>query len=313
MAKPVGKALRTGPACAPFRTHLAAVRAARPHPTAWKTVQAEFLRAMEAFDNSVMAGKASEGERQNGKGDYFNDLLAVLLENASGVPLNKRQGVPGLIFSNHNLDVTFPETGNIVEVLIEAKMLGTPRHPGNETTQKEVGRAGVADFPKRVKEAGFKTIDLKAAYGHQQAEAGREDLQVISGSLTSWLRQAKPKSYLLAAIRVVSETDRKAVLAVADAIAQVMDGVGLFLYAPKGYKASSLSPANYEPVDVPGSNQLGKVLHNIAADLRHAARNYERPESTPSLPPPPAAGAARVVEQARLELEVEEDGTLPLE
>ena len=82
MAKAVGQALATGPACAPFREHLNEIRQQDPPPTHWDAVSDRFLRSMEAFDASVIAGNATEGERQNGKGDYFNDLLAYVLEQS---------------------------------------------------------------------------------------------------------------------------------------------------------------------------------------------------------------------------------------
>ena len=120
MQRSVGQALRTGAACRCFRDHLADVRSTQPPPTAWSSVEAGFLAAIAAFDDQVSAGNASEGERQNGKGDYFNDLVAIILENASAGS-RKRAGVPGLIFPKHNLDVTYPATGDIVRVLVEAE------------------------------------------------------------------------------------------------------------------------------------------------------------------------------------------------
>lgn len=306
MPKPPGQALRTGASCAAFRAHLAALRTQQPVPSSWMNVQQEFLRSMEGFDDLVIAGQASEGERQNGKGDYFNDLLAVVLENASGVPLNRRNGVPGLIFPNHNLDVTYPQNGTIVEVLVEAKMLGTPQHPGNVTSQKLQGRDGAADILKRAKEAGFKTIDLKAAYGMQQTAAGLEQQQGIAGDLTSWLRTAKPKSYLVAGIRVTSNRDRQAVLAVAQSMTQVMDGVGLFLYAPKGFRDTSLSPAQYESVPVPSQFEMYRVLHRISLDLLAAS---SRQATTPALPPAPAAAVASALSAAGMVDEAEDSAS----
>lgn len=291
MPKQQGRALRTGTACAPFRDHLTQVR--KEAPSSWRSVQAGFMSAMETFDNDVIAGQATDGERQNGKGDYFNDLLAVLLENAAGVDLNRRRQVPGLIFPEHNLDVTFPvpereDPTVIAEVMVEAKMMGTPQHPGNETTQRVEGRPGAADMLKRCKEAGFKSIDLKAAYGMAQSEAGQQQQEGITGDLTSWLRTARPKSYLTLAVRVISETDAQAVITMADNMTRVMDGVGLFLYRPDGYKHSSLSPARYEAVRVPPTLELVRVLQRVTVDLRAAAKRPTARTEAPSL----AAGEA---------------------
>lgn len=296
MAKRPGKALRTGDACVHFRNHLDELRAPGASPSSWTTVQDGFLAAMQAFDDEVIAGNALEGERQNGKGDYFNDLLAVVLENAADVQLNRRTGVSGLIFPNHSLDVTFPNTGNIVEVLVEAKMMGTPQHPGNETSQEPTGRPGSSDMLKRCKEAGFKTIDLKAAYGMLQSAAGIQQQAGITGDLTTWLRTAKPRSYLVAAVRVVSAQDARAVITMADNMTRVMDGVGLFLYRARGYSEAALSPADYEPVKVPPSLELVRVLQRVTVDLRAAAAALA--VSGPSqLPAPPAAAVQDALDE----------------
>ena len=125
----------------------------------WVQVEDEFVDAMRAFDVEVAAGRADIGDIQNGKGDFFNDLLALLLEGCAEVRLYSRGGVPGFIFPNHNLDVTYPNTG-VVQFTLEAKAVGTPKHPLSPK-QKAIGRPGSADLAKRIKEVAFKTIDLK--------------------------------------------------------------------------------------------------------------------------------------------------------
>ncbi len=39
---------------------------------------------MQHFDALVVEGVADQGDIQNGKGDYLNDVLALLLERCSG-------------------------------------------------------------------------------------------------------------------------------------------------------------------------------------------------------------------------------------
>jgi hypothetical protein len=46
----------------------------------------------------VTDGTATQGDIQNGKGDFFNDVLQILLEQCSGKALYKRPKVPGLSF-----------------------------------------------------------------------------------------------------------------------------------------------------------------------------------------------------------------------
>jgi hypothetical protein len=244
------------------------------------------------FDDAVIAGAASEGERQNGKGDYFNDLLAFVLEQASGTVLSKRSGVSGLIFPNHSLDVTYPAVGEIIEVLVEAKMMGTPKHPGNPAAKPE-GRLGSADMLKRCKEAGFKTIDLKAGFGYKLTQAGQSDQEQISGSLTDWLRKVKPSSYVVFGVRVVNPHDFRAIIATATAMTQVMDRVGVYAYRPVKFSADNLSPARYE--ECPGTPQqlrLSVVLYEIAQKLRAAAASTPPPiEVAQVLTPAQIAGS----------------------
>lgn len=263
--KQPGKALKTGPACAPFRDHLADVELARPRPTSWSQVEAGFLRAMEEFDAAVVAGRASEGERQNGKGDYLNELLALLIEASVGVTLNRRTGVKGLVFPDYNLDVTFPDSG-VAELLIEAKTMGTPKHPGSEQANPE-GRPASADLPKRLREAGFKTIDLKAGYGLERSKAGEAIQAGPSGDLTGWLRQAKPASFVLIAARITDEADRQRLINDCTSMTKVMDGMGLYCF---GAADPTSSIPVYSRAKVPPLIELDRTLHQICERLRHA-------------------------------------------
>src|SRR4051812_17426469 len=138
LAKPrtTSKTVATKPGCLPLKA--AYQRAVDKRPMAWGEVEADFLKAMEEFDNNLARGAADMGDLQNGKGDFFNDLLALLLENCAGVTLYSRGAVPGLIIPRHNLDVTFPATG-VVEFMLEAKAVGTPKHPWSPK-QKAAGR-----------------------------------------------------------------------------------------------------------------------------------------------------------------------------
>ncbi len=84
-AKPrtTSKTVATKPGCAPLKA--AYERAVRFGPNTWSQVEGDFLRAMEGFDANVMSGVADMGDLQNGKGDFLNDLIALLLENCAGV------------------------------------------------------------------------------------------------------------------------------------------------------------------------------------------------------------------------------------
>ena len=246
------------PGCAPLRTAYAQAEALRPK--AWSAVENLFLRGMEGFDENVASGRADMGDLQNGKGDFFNDLIALLLENCANIQLYSRGNVPGLIFPTHKLDVTYPHTGAI-EFILEAKAVGTPKHPGSPE-EKVIGRPGSADLDKRVKEIAFKAIDLKAEYARMLTASGQSPT-VISGNLTSWLRAVKPKFYVFVAARVISDNDRLRVVRFADLASQISDAVGVFCFRP----VSETTPTRYRVDPVPPHIALDRVLFRACEDL----------------------------------------------
>ncbi len=124
--KTKGHTVASSPGRAPFVQALALVE--QGHASTFADVEPVFLKAMEDFDALVAAGNTTQGDRQNGKGDFLNDLLALLLERCSGKQLHTRRAIPGLLFRNHSLDVAYPLTGT-VQLTIETKATGSPSTP----------------------------------------------------------------------------------------------------------------------------------------------------------------------------------------
>jgi hypothetical protein len=280
------KRVAESPGCLPLRQAYSI--AASTNVGAWEAAEDVFLRAMEGFDDNVVAGVANQGDIQNGKGDFFNDLLALLLENCAGIELSSRSGVPGLIFPTHNLDVTFPTEG-LVQFLVEAKAVGIPKHPRNQRQRNPLGRPGSADLLKRVKEAAFKTIDLKAEYGRIRVASGDAAAAGPGGNLTTWLRENKPRSYLFIASRVVDGRDLNAVFKLARAAAQVMDGVGVYAFGP----VRPEQPTSYRPIGVPRDIELAAVLFRACQDIKSVGGPEMAPAQTA---PGPAAEAAELLD-----------------
>lgn len=258
------------PGCAPLKE--AYEKAVALAPKSWGEVEAIFLRGMEGFDENIASGVANMGDLQNGKGDFFNDLLALLLENCAGVQLFSRGQVPGLIIPRHNLDVTYPNTGPI-EFILEAKALGTPKHPGSPN-EKPSGRGGSADLDKRIKEIGFKTIDLKAEYARILTSQGTSP-KSLTGDLTSWLRSVKPKSFVFLAARVIGDKDLARVVRLADQASLVSDAVGVFCYRP----ASVEQTTTYTAEVIPTHLQLNRVLFRACQELTSIKMNPQHPIS----------------------------------
>jgi hypothetical protein len=145
-----------------------------------------FLEAMWEFDEHVASGVANQGDIQNGKGDFFNDFLSCLLQQCSGKQVHTRPNVPGLSFRKHKLDIAYPPEGQVL-LTVETKATGVPRHPRNPRQPHPEGRAGSADLEKRIKEAAFKNIDIKAETARHAARGGGP-----TSDLTAWLEQTPP-------------------------------------------------------------------------------------------------------------------------
>lgn len=255
MTRKTSPRVAASPGCRPLLSMYQGAVAAIP--SRWPQVENSFLSAMWDFDQEIIAGRADQGDIQNGKGDFFTDLIALLLENCSGKELHGRGSIPGLIFPQHNLDTSYPETGT-VEILIETKAAGAPKSERNRLQKNPKGRPGSSDLDKRVKEAGLKTIDLKAEWARHAGQGGGP-----TSDLVTWLRQSKPLSFLFLAIRVVDANDLDRTLFFANAANQMMDGVGLVAYEinslGNGYQSCRISP----------HLELDRVLSRVCTALRN--------------------------------------------
>jgi len=256
--------------------------------TSWNQVEAEFLSAMSQFDSGLpisFEGDDEEKKRQskelsaaiqNGKGDWFNNVLADLLENCSGVErLYVRRRVPGLIIPEHNLDGVFPgDESREIEFLLEAKMMGTPKH-ANSPGEKLAGRAGSADTNKRVKELAFKSIDLKGEAARRLTMVGVSPGSggPGGGDLSTWLHGSRPRIYFFMGVRVLGDTDFAAVVRWAETAAQVVDAVGLYCYEPVSEDFTSYRRRG----GVPTAYELERVLYRACTELQGLSA---------SLPPP---------------------------
>jgi hypothetical protein len=263
----------------------------------WNQVEGDFLAAMSEFDARLSAPPSGadparttrlSAALQNGKGDWFNNVAAALLERCAEIPtLYVRRNVPGLIIAEHNLDGVYPgDQTREIEFLLEAKMMGTPKH-ANSPTQVAEGRPGSADAGKRVKELAFKSIDLKGEAARRLAFIGKVPSGGAGGGdLSTWLHASRPKIYFLMAVRAVSDTDFAAVVRWAETAAQVVDAVGLYCYEAKTGSTTQYA----RRAGVPTAYELERVLYRACVELQ--ALKVAPPPAIPAdLPPSPAAEA----------------------
>jgi hypothetical protein len=220
-------------------------------------VEEIYLRAMREFDELVADGTADAGDMRNGKGDFFNDMLALLLANCSGKELHSRPGVPGLSFKKHKLDVAYPASGQ-VDLVIETKATGLPKHPGNMKQKNLEGRPGSADLEKRIKEASFKNIDIKAEQARIAGEGGGP-----TSDLGTWIRRASPLCFMFLAVRTIDTIDLKRTVDYGHVASVWFDGCGVYCYgwnkAKDAYVARDVGAANIE---------LDRILSQVCTALR---------------------------------------------
>jgi len=247
-------------------------------------------------DDKNRQSKELSAALQNGKGDWFNNVIAYLLERCSGVEtLYVRRRAPGMIIPEHNLDGVYPgDRARDIEFLLEAKMMGTPKH-ANSPGEKPAGRAGSADTNKRVKELAFKSIDLKGEAARRLAMVGAAPTAggAGGGDLSAWLHASRPRIYFFMGVRVVGDTDFAAVLRWAETAAQVVDAVGLYCYEP----TPSSSTSYRRRAGIPTPYELERVLYRACTELQ-GLRNFPPAPIPPDVEPSPAAEADGLTNEA---------------
>lgn len=225
-------------------------------------VEPLFLETMFRFDRLVEQGVADQGDIQNGKGDFLNDVLVLILEHRSGQELYTRPSVPGLLFENHSLDIAWPATGD-VQLMVETKATGVPKHERNKAQRHPEGRAGSADLEKRIKEAAFKDVDIKGEAARRAGSGGGGQ----RADLTTWLRQVPPRSFFFLSVRVRDAPDLAKTIKFAHAAGGWFDGCGLFAFgfnaSRTAYEAKPLGSTTIELDRV--LFRCGSVLEQLAA------------------------------------------------
>jgi hypothetical protein len=221
MPRRVRTQVSTSPGRQPFKSALAQLQSSQV--STFAAAEPTFRMAMEQFDQLVASGQTDQGDRQNGKGDFFNDVLHLILERCSGKQLHSRPNIPGLLFRRHMLDIAYPATGT-VELTIETKATGIPKHPRSQQ-QHPTGRAGSADLDKRIKEAAFKDVDIKGEYSRTLGRGGG-----ATSDLMSWLGRTPPRNWLLMSCRVRDAGDLQRTIDFAQIASRWFEACGVYVY-----------------------------------------------------------------------------------
>jgi hypothetical protein len=261
-------------------------------------VQSQWLQLMWCLDAYRQAGLPPRGMGSNknpaerlaaiyrGKGNWFAQLLAALLENRTDQRVAPKIRVQG--FSQvHQIDLAWPERDEDPLICAETKVTGAPaygRYPE---------RGAMADFTNRRKELKFAATDLKLY---------RRDRDTSIDHWGAWREDSPPKAYFLWAARLrrgqVKEYRTKAPRMVgadhigtlareADALVKTyLDGAGLFAWQ------LNAEGTGYEEVPLGQSErvaQLDDVLHRIASNINHASKGRHEPPA-PVRPPVRSVG-----------------------
>ena len=210
------------------------------------------------------------------KGNWFADLISLLLVNQTSSPLAPRSNIQG--FSQvHQIDIAWPIRQEAPLVCVETKVMGGP--PVGRTT----ARAATADWSNRRKELKFQATDLKLFRRQQATRIDHWD---------NWRQVAPPSVYFLWCARMKPGVDKldKMTREVRALTETYLDGAGIFPYR------ANAQETGYEVVSVPWADRvvdLDDLVHRIANQINDlAATGAPAADERPS---------ARAVDVAQLE------------
>lgn len=230
--------------------------------------------------------KGSEGGEgiYRGKGNFFSEIITLILSNKTSSPLASRSDVQG--FSQlHQIDIAWPaRPGKALQdplICCEVKLTGAP---GFGTTPDRKGRA---DWSNRRKELKFQATDLKLY--RQQASTRIQHWD-------QWRKKAPPLVYTLWAARLSTPDEFGKMIQDAQALtATYLDGVGIYGFqrnvSGTGYVAASVSRGVSERV-----TSLDNVLDLIAAEIAEVMESHDNRVPDPVIPSSFAAEAAKFVD-----------------
>lgn len=254
-------------------------------------IQDDWLDLMWTLDAYRVAGVlpramgSDAGAINRGKGNWFAEILALLLHNQTTARISPRQRVQG--FSQlHQIDLAWPARREDVRVCAETKVTGAPGFG------KTKARGATSDWTNRRKELKFAATDLKLYRRQQRTKIDHWDV---------WRKDAPPQTYFLWAARLDPKRDKlESMIAESRALVDTyLDGAGLFAWRENGAGTA------YEAVPLPQAarvSDLDDVLHRIANEInRLAGPGHE--------PPPPVTPEDEVVDTDQLALDEAETDT----
>jgi len=212
------------------------------------------------------------------KGNWYADLIALLLSNRTSQSLAPRSRIEG--FSQlHQIDVAWPDRSvkPIQDPLIclETKVTGAPSYGGTGE------RRAMADWTNRRKELKFAATDLKL--NRRQSETTIDHWDV-------WRLSEKPKCYFLWGARLTATDDIQKMVKEVQALTNTyLDGAAIVAWRLVKGKYEAVSVTAKSPADRVSS--VDDLLRRIATEIKELA-----PKGAPPLPVVPATRAVNVSE-----------------
>jgi hypothetical protein len=256
--------------------------------------QAEWLGLMWCLDayraaDVVPRGSDDLAALNRNKGNWFSELVALLLQNQTSQEIGSRTKVQG--FSQvHQVDVAWPVRRVDPLICVETKVTGGPPYGDRPP------RGALSDWTNRRKELKFAATDLKLFRRQQETTIEHWDV---------WRATAPPRCYFIWAARLRTEAGktRDKIESMANEaqslINTYLEGAGIF-----GWKASA--NGGYEPVPLPSLarvTSLDDVLYRIATEIRQML-------DSSGLAPDPVVPSKLAVDTG-LEAEDEEEPKFP--
>lgn len=188
------------------------------------------------------------------KGNWFADLISLLLVNQTATPIAPRSNIQGFS-QTHQIDIAWPIHEQAPLVCVETKVMGGP--PVGPTT----ARAATADWTNRRKELKFQATDLKLFRRQAATHIDHWD---------NWRKVAPPSVYFLWCARTKPGVDKldKMIREIRALTETYLDGAGIFAY--RANKADSA----YEIVTIPWTDRvvdLDDLVHRIANQINDLA------------------------------------------
>lgn len=210
-----------------------------------------------------------------GKGNWFSNVLGLLLQNQTSQNVASRGQVQG--FSQpFQIDLAWPARKHDPIVCGESKVSGAPAYGSTPE------RSPMADFVNRRKELKFLATDLKLYRRQHKTKIQHWDV---------WRQKADPKVYTLWGARMTPKDSVGKLISEAQALTNTyLDGVGLFAWV------EASTGDRYDPVALPPAARvatLDDVLSRIANEINDRV-------GADGKPPAPVVPDERAVDVDRL-------------